>query len=96
MPEFRAVVDVMLKRSILDPQGRTVQSTLERLGHENISDLRVGKRIEMRLSGERAELERQLAEVAGKTLANPVLEDVSFELIELTPGETPDETAGKK
>ncbi|MEX2535473.1 MAG: phosphoribosylformylglycinamidine synthase subunit PurS [Trueperaceae bacterium] len=83
MPEFRAVVDVMLKRSILDPQGRTVETTLKRLGHENISDLRVGKRIEMRLSGEREALERQLDEVAHKTLANPVLEDVTFELIEL-------------
>lgn len=83
MPEYRAVVEVMLKRSILDPQGRTVESTLRRLGHENISDLRVGKRIEMKLSGEREELERQLDEVARKTLANPVLEDVTFELIEL-------------
>ena len=83
MPEFRAVVEVMLKRSILDPQGRTVESTLRRLGHENISDLRVGKRIEMRLSGEREALEKQLDEVARKTLANPVLEDVSFELVEL-------------
>ena len=83
MPEFHAVVEVMLKRSILDPQGRTVESTLHRLGHENISDLRVGKRIEMRLSGEREELERQLEEVARKTLANPVLEDVSFQLTEV-------------
>lgn len=83
MPEFRAVVEVMLKRSILDPQGRTVEATLRRLGHENISDLRVGKRIEMRLSGEREALERQLDEVARKTLANPVLEDVSYELFEL-------------
>lgn len=83
MPEFRAVVEVMLKRSILDPQGRTVQATLERLGHENISDLRVGKRIELRLSGEREELERQLEEVTRQTLSNPVLEDVAFELVEL-------------
>lgn len=84
MAEFRAVVEVMLKRAILDPQGRTIQSTLHRMGHDNIDDLRVGKRIEMRLTGEREELERQLAEVARKTLANPVLEDVSFELVELS------------
>jgi phosphoribosylformylglycinamidine synthase PurS subunit len=83
MPEYRAVVEVMLKRSILDPQGRTVQTTLQRLGHDNISDLRVGKRIEMRLTGERDQLEKQLAEVARKTLANPVLEDVTFELFEV-------------
>lgn len=83
MPEFRAVVEVMLKRSILDPQGRAVQATLQRLGHENISDLRVGKRIELRLSGEREEIERQLEEVTRQTLSNPVLEDAAFELVEL-------------
>lgn len=83
MAEFLAVVEVMLKRSILDPQGRTVETTLQRLGHSNVSDLRVGKRIEMRLSGEREELERQLTEMTSRTLSNPVLEDVRFDLTEL-------------
>lgn len=83
MPEYRAVVEVMLKRSILDPQGRTVETTLHRLGYENVNDLRVGKRIEMRLEGEREQLERQLEEMVRSTLANPVLEEVTFELVEV-------------
>ncbi|MEJ2289965.1 MAG: phosphoribosylformylglycinamidine synthase subunit PurS [Deinococcales bacterium] len=52
-PRYRAVVDVLLKRSILDPQGRAVEATLHRLGNDNVSGVRVGKRIELELEGER-------------------------------------------
>ena len=83
MPEFKAVVTVTIKASILDPQGRAVESTLKRLGHANVSDLRVGKHIELILSGERAEVEAQLQDIAANVLSNPVMEDVSVTLTEL-------------
>jgi phosphoribosylformylglycinamidine synthase subunit PurS len=85
MPEYRAVVHVMLRRAILDPQGRAVEGTLHRLGHLNVADLRVGKRIELTLSGERAEVDAQLRDIAGRVLSNPVMEDVEVELTELAP-----------
>ena len=80
--QFDAVVHVMLRRSILDPQGRAVQATLARLGHGNVSDLRVGKRVELRLRGTRAEVEAQLERIASTVLSNPVMEDVRTELTE--------------
>jgi len=83
MPEFRAVVHVMLRRSILDPQGRAVEGTLHRLGHVNVDDLRVGKRIELTLEGERPAVEAQLRSIAERVLSNPVMEDVELELHEL-------------
>lgn len=85
MPEFRAVVNVMLRRAILDPQGRAVEATLHRLGHANVGDLRVGKRIELSLTGERAAVESQLARVVERVLSNPVMEDATFELHEVAP-----------
>ena len=85
MPEFKASVQVMLKKSILDPQGRTVENTLSRLGHTNISDLRIGKIIDLTLSGERAEVEAQLADISKSILSNPVMEDVTYTLQELEP-----------
>ncbi len=87
MPEYLAVVHVMLKKSILDPQGRAVEATLKRLGHANLSHLRVGKRIELTLSGERAAVEAQLAEIATKVLSNPVMEEVEYRLT--LPGPNP-------
>jgi phosphoribosylformylglycinamidine synthase subunit PurS len=80
---FDAVVHVMLRRAILDPQGRAVQATLERLGHDNVESLRVGKRIELRLRGERADVEAQLARIASTVLSNPVMEEVRTELHEV-------------
>lgn len=85
MPLYRAVVDVMIKPSILDPQGRAVKATLKRLGHENIDELRVGKHIELTLSGERSEVEAQLKEIAQNVLSNPVMEDVVVQLEEVHP-----------
>lgn len=84
MPEFRAVVHVMLRRAILDPQGRAVEGTLRRLGHA-AEDVRLGKRIELTLSGERAAVEAQLREMASKVLSNPLMEDVEIVLNEVAP-----------
>jgi len=83
MPEFRAVVHVMLRRSILDPQGRAVEGTLHRLGHQGIGDVRVGKRIELTLAGEREAVLAELRQVAERVLSNPVMEDVELELHEI-------------
>ena len=83
MPEFVAVVNVMIKKNILDPQGRAVEQTLKRLGHDTVKDVRVGKHIELALSGERAEVEAQLKDIAETILSNPVMEDVTFTLTEV-------------
>src|SRR5690606_2489932 len=78
----RAVVSVMLKPSILAPQGRAVLETLERLGYDAVRDVRVGKRVEVELEGEPDEVERQLHDMAEKVLSNPVMESYDLELEE--------------
>ncbi|CAM4418777.1 phosphoribosylformylglycinamidine synthase subunit PurS [Deinococcus marmoris] len=83
MPHYHARVYVTLKPSILDPQGRTVERALSHLEHANVSGVRVGKFIELRLSGERAEVETQLRDIAGNVLSNPVMEDARWELEEV-------------
>src|SRR5690606_15181984 len=76
----RAVVSVMLKPSILDPQGRAVLGTLTRLGYDTVRDVRVGKRIEVALAGEPDRVRAQLADMAEKVLSNPVMEAYELEL----------------
>lgn len=83
MADFKAEIKVMLRRAILDPQGRAVETTLRRLGAPNVSDVRIGKHIEFLLSGERAEVEAQLARLTEQVLSNPVLEEAHTTLIEL-------------
>lgn len=74
----RVVVDVMLKPEILDPQGQAVANALPRLGVNDVSSVRIGRRIEIEFAGE-PDLERA-REIADKLLANPVIEDFSIHL----------------
>ena len=74
---MRAVVHVTLKKTVLDPQGRTICSTLNGLGHGNIVDVRQGKYLEIELDGdgEADEVREQIDKIAHDVLANPVIEE---------------------
>ena len=84
MAEYHAEIKVMLKRSILDPQGRAVETTLRRLGTGNVTDVRIGKHLTLTLTGERAEVETQLETLIEQVLSNPVMEEAHYTLTELT------------
>jgi phosphoribosylformylglycinamidine synthase PurS subunit len=71
-PVARVVVDVMLKPEILDPQGQAVRGALSRLGHDNISSVRQGKRFELQVDTPDA---ATLDQIASTLLANTVIED---------------------
>ena len=70
----RVIVDVMPKPEILDPQGKAVTSSLQRLGYEGL-EVRQGKRFEITVAGELTD-ERlaQITDAAEKLLANTVIE----------------------
>ena len=79
---MKAFVYVSLKKSVLDPQGKTIQSALKKMGHAAISEVRQGKYFEITLNGglnaqeARAEVER----IAREVLTNPVIEEFGFRL----------------
>ena len=71
---------VRLKPGILDPQGATVKRALAGLGFHDVTDLRVGKLIEVDIEAPTEERARQrVDEMCGKLLANPLLEDYTVE-----------------
>ncbi|HZA61149.1 MAG TPA: phosphoribosylformylglycinamidine synthase subunit PurS [Actinomycetota bacterium] len=73
----RFEVLVTLKEGLLDPQGKTVEDSLPRMGWTNVSEVRVGKLVELTVEGDSEEAARDTAEeVATRLLANPVIEDV--------------------
>lgn len=80
---YKAKIYVTLKKSILDPQGRTVEKSLHHAGFSSVQNVRVGKFIELELSGERAEVETQLETMTRDILSNPIMESVRFELEEM-------------
>jgi phosphoribosylformylglycinamidine synthase len=79
---MQALVYVTLKRTVLDPQGRTISSTLNGLGHNSVLDVRQGKFFEIELAqGLSAEQARQQVEsIAREVLANPVIEEYRVEI----------------
>ncbi|MGE5586874.1 MAG: phosphoribosylformylglycinamidine synthase subunit PurS [Clostridia bacterium] len=80
---FKAQVKVTLKESILDPQGSAVKRALHAMSHDNVLDVRIGKHIEILLAADGPEsARRQVQEIADKLLANPVIENFSFDLAE--------------
>ena len=74
--KYRFEVLVSLKEGLLDPQGKAVQDALPTLGWDNVSEVRVGKHIELLVeSDSRIEARAQVEEMARKFLSNPVIED---------------------
>jgi len=75
----RVAVDVMLKREILDPQGQAVERALPALGFSGVSDVRIGKHVELTVSDGDAEV--AVRRVAEALLANPVIEEFSVHVL---------------
>ncbi len=78
---MRAKVYVTLRRDVLDPQGEAVRRGLVSLGHSDVSEVRVGKYIEIEMGGSPAAAEARLREMCEKLLANTVIEDYRFEIV---------------
>jgi phosphoribosylformylglycinamidine synthase PurS subunit len=71
----RAKILIRPKRGILDPQGKAIESALPALGFEGVSEVRVGRLVEL----EAADPDR-LGELCEKLLANPLIEDYEIEV----------------
>jgi len=80
---MKAYVYVSLKRSVLDPQGKTIQNALQKLGHKGIAEVRQGKYFEIALDGLAPEQARaEIEQIARDVLTNPVIEEFQYRLEE--------------
>jgi phosphoribosylformylglycinamidine synthase len=78
-----ARVVVTPKQGILDPQGKAIQQSLHALGYPEVGDVRLGKFVEMHVADvSRESVEARVREMCERLLANRVIEDFRFELIE--------------
>ena len=92
--KYRFDVVVSLKDGLLDPQGKAVEGALPALGWGNVSDVRVGKHIQLLVEAESEEEARaQVEEMSRRFLSNPVIEDFRVELPDAEPDEHPMEAA---
>ena len=77
---MKAFVHVSLKRSVLDPQGKTIQGALNKMGYKGFQDVRQGKYFEITLDGglSRSEAETEIGRIAREVLTNPVIEEFRY------------------
>ena len=81
MPKI--IVEVMPKADLLDPAGKAVASALQRKGNTEISNVRIGKRIELHYTNTPTDAEVKAAkQIAADFLSNGVIEDVVNVIVE--------------
>lgn len=82
MSTHRFAVNVTPKPGILDPQGRAVEGSLDHLGIEGVSAVRVGRRVELTVDAADGSAARRVVErLASELLANPLIEAYAIESI---------------
>ncbi|HTN09557.1 MAG TPA: phosphoribosylformylglycinamidine synthase subunit PurS [Acetobacteraceae bacterium] len=78
---MKAVVTVMPKAGVLDPQGKAIGHALQGLGFAGVGEVRMGKRIELELAEtDPAKARAQAEDMARKLLANLVIESFKVEI----------------
>lgn len=83
--DWKVEIKILLKESILDPQGQAVEDGLDKLDYDNVAEVQVGKHIELELEdlASKEEASKQVEEMCQRLLANPVIEDYTFQIEEL-------------
>ncbi|OGQ06780.1 MAG: phosphoribosylformylglycinamidine synthase [Deltaproteobacteria bacterium RBG_19FT_COMBO_58_16] len=78
---MKAKVYVTLKNGVLDPQGKAVMGALKSMSFDEVSDVRIGKFMELELEGvSRETAEERIREMCEKLLANTVIENYRIEV----------------
>jgi phosphoribosylformylglycinamidine synthase subunit PurS len=81
--KFRAEIDVMPLKALLDPQGKAVTGSMKNLGLPEIENVRIGKHITLEIQADSKEIAKmKVEEACKKLLANQIMESYSFELHE--------------
>ncbi|MEW6660989.1 MAG: phosphoribosylformylglycinamidine synthase subunit PurS [Bacillota bacterium] len=82
---YLAKVFITLKPGVLDPQGSAVEKALQALDFAGVQEVRIGKYMEVRLAAsDRRQAEADVQEMCRRLLANPVIENYRFELVEVS------------
>ena len=79
---MKAYVTVMLKTTVLDPQGKTIHGALKKMGYKGVAEVRQGKVFEIGLDSalDKAAAKVEVERMAKEVLTNPVIEEFSYRL----------------
>ena len=79
--KFKAEIDIMPLKSLLDPQGKAVSASMKNIDLSEIDNVRIGKHITLDVEAENLESAEQKVDAAcKKMLCNQIMESYSFKL----------------
>ena len=83
MKKFRAEIDVMPLKALLDPQGKAVTGSMKNLGLPEIQNVRIGKHISLEVeAATKEDATKKVDDACKKLLANQIMEFYEFEIFE--------------
>ncbi|MGL4598220.1 MAG: phosphoribosylformylglycinamidine synthase subunit PurS [Bacteroidia bacterium] len=81
--KFKAEIDVMPLKALLDPQGKAVTGSMKNLGLPEIENVRIGKHITLEIEADTKDAaSAKVDEACKKLLANQIMEFYEFEISE--------------
>ena len=81
--KFRAEIDVMPLKALLDPQGKAVTGSMKNLGLPEIENVRIGKHITLEVEADSKDTATaKVDDACKKLLANQIMEFYEFEIFE--------------
>ena len=81
--KFRAEINVMPLKALLDPQGKAVTSTMKNIGLSEITNVRIGKHISIEVEAkDKKNANEKVESACKKLLANLIMETYEFEVFE--------------
>lgn len=79
--KFKAEIDVMPLDALLDPQGKAVSQSMENIGMDEITNVRIGKHIRLFVDADsKAVAEEKVTTACKKMLVNEIMEGFTFSL----------------
>lgn len=79
--KFKAEIDIMPHKELLDPQGKTVAKNMKNLDIHGVEDIRIGKHISMTLEADtEEEANKKVDSACKKLLANMIMETYTFQI----------------
>jgi phosphoribosylformylglycinamidine synthase len=83
MKTYFAKIRITLRKGILDVQGKTVENALHSLSYDNMNNIRIGKYVELSINAENLDqAHNQVNDACKNLIANPIIEDYTFEIDE--------------
>jgi len=81
--KFRAEIDIMPLKALLDPQGKAVTGSMSNLGLPEIENVRIGKHITLEITATNKQTaNNKVEEACKKLLCNQIMEFYQFEIFE--------------